>query len=379
MHNFLKMKGGTSNFPFLELLLSLIFHYYKLNNIMIMKRFIFADLKNRVSWGSVFGGVMTVLAISILLSVLGSSIGLYMLDPLAEHPASGIGTTVGIWSAVVLVLSMIAGGFVAGKLSGVDGMIHGFLVWATTLFFAGIVGVMLTIGAAKLTVNALGAVSSVAGNVISGAGSVVGNGISALSDQAQNLFGEIDFNSNLKEGDVPQNIRKALAQSGVKELQPDYLKNQLQDVKSDLSRSIKKVIANPKDADNIINGFMDRLKKRTDKITQNIDRNDLSKAIANNTNLSKAEADKAIDQYIDIINKTTSEAKQEINMLEQKLQEAVQEWKEIKHEALVAADEATDTAATSALISFFALLIAAILCSAAGSWGSRKTQDHIEM
>lgn len=344
-----------------------------------MRRFNLSELKGRVSWGSVFGGVMTVLAISILLSVLGTSIGLYMLDPLAEHPASGIGTTVGIWSAVALIISMIAGGFVAGKLAGVDGMIHGFLVWATTLIFAAIVGVMLTIGAAKLTINALGAVSSVAGNIISGAGSIVGNGISSLSDQAKEHFGDIDFNTDIQGGDIPQNIRKALAQSGVKELQPNYLQNQLKQVKSDLGKSVKKVIANPEDADNIINNFMDRLKKRTDKITQNIDRNDLAKAIANNTNLSKAEADKAIDQYIDMINKTTAEAKQQINNLEQSLKEAAQEWKEIKHEALIAADEATDAAAKSALISFFAILAGAILCSIAGSYGGKKTQDHVEM
>lgn len=344
-----------------------------------MRKFNFTELKGRVSWGSVFGGVMTVLAISILLSVLGTSIGLYMLDPLADHPASGIGTTVGIWSAVALIISMIAGGFVAGKLAGVDGMIHGFLVWATTLIFAAIVGVMLTIGAAKLTVNALGAVSSVAGNIISGAGSVVGSGISALSDQAKEHFGDIDFNTDIKGEDIPQNIRKALAQSGIKELQPNYLQDQLKEVKSDLGKSVKKVIANPEDADNIINKFMDRLKKRTDKITQNIDRNDLAKAIANNTNLSKAEADKAIDQYIDMINKTTAEAKQQINNLEQSLKNAAQEWKEIKHEALITADEATDAAAKSALISFFAILAGAILCSIAGSYGGKKTQDHVEM
>lgn len=344
-----------------------------------MRRFNFTELKGRVSWGSVFGGVMTVLAISILLSVLGTSIGLYMLDPLADHPASGIGTTVGIWSAVALIISMIAGGFVAGKLAGVDGMIHGFLVWATTLIFAAIVGVMLTIGAAKLTVNALGAVSSVAGNIISGAGSVVGNGISALSDQAKEHFGDIDFNTDIKGEDIPQNIRKALAQSGIKELQPNYLQDQLKEVKSDLGKSVKKVIANPEDADNIINKFIDRLKKRTDKVTQNIDRNDLAKAIANNTNLSKAEADKAIDQYIDMINNTTAEAKQQINNLEQSLKNAAQEWKEIKHEALIAADEATDAAAKSALISFFAILAGAILCSIAGSYGGKKTQDHVEM
>ena len=91
------------------------------------------ELKKRVSWGSVFGGVVTVLAVSILLSVLGSSIGLFMFDPFADNPVSGIGTTVGIGTAVALIVSMIAGGFVAGKLAGVDGLIHGFLVWGTTL------------------------------------------------------------------------------------------------------------------------------------------------------------------------------------------------------------------------------------------------------
>ena len=71
-----------------------------------MRKLSLADLKGRVSWGSVFGGVMTVLAISVLLSILNSSIGLFMLDPLSEHPASGIGAAVGIGSAIIL-LSLI--------------------------------------------------------------------------------------------------------------------------------------------------------------------------------------------------------------------------------------------------------------------------------
>ena len=41
-----------------------------------------------MSWGSVFGGVMTVLAISVLLSILNSSIGLFMFDPLSDHPVA---------------------------------------------------------------------------------------------------------------------------------------------------------------------------------------------------------------------------------------------------------------------------------------------------
>lgn len=344
-----------------------------------MRKFNFAELKGRVSWGSVFGGVVTVLAVSVLLSLLSSSIGLFMFDPLAEHPASGIGTEMGIWTAVSLVISMFAGGFVAGKLAGVDGMIHGFLVWATTLIVAAILGVMLMVGATKLAVNALGSVTSVAGSVISGAGSVAGSGISALSDQAQNLFGEIDFNDDMKNSDVPQNIREALIKSGVKELQPDYLKGQLQAVKTDLGKSVKKAIAVPEDADKVMSGFMDRLQKRADKITDNIDRNDLVNAVANNTNLSRAEADRAVTQYTDMINKAAADAKQLMNNLEQDLQNAVQEWKEIKHDALVMADDATDAAAWSSLIAFFAILVGAVLSVAAGNYGGRKTQELVDM
>lgn len=337
------------------------------------------ELKNRISWGSVFGGVMTVLAISILLSILASSISLFKLDPLSDDPASGIGTTVGIWSAIALIVSMIAGGFIAGKLAGRDGMIHGFLVWATTLILAAIFTAMLAIGAVKMAGNVLGAASSVVGNVASGVGSVAGSGISALSDQAKGLFGEINIDTDVQSKDIPRDIRRALSKSGVKELQPEYLQKQLKGVKSDLGKSVKKVVANPKDAEDIFGDFMDRLKKRTDKITKNIDRDDVSKAIANNTNLSKAEADKAVDQYMDMLNSAQKEAQEQINNLQQTMQQATQQWNEMKHQALVAADEATDAAARSALISFFALLIAAVLCVLAGMYGSRKTQERVDM
>lgn len=344
-----------------------------------MRRLSLAELKGRVSWGSIFGGVMTVLAISILLSILSTSIGLFMLDPLSDHPASGIGTTVGIGSAVALIVSMSIGGFIAGKLAGLDGMIHGFLVWATTLIVATIIGIMMAVGAAKLTVNVLGSVSSVVGNVLSGIGSAAGSGVSALSDQAKELFGDINFDTDLKGEDIPKDIRTALAKSNIKELQPDYLQNQLSEIKDDLGKAVKQAVASPQDADNIMSKFMDKLQQRAGKITQNIDRNDLAKAIANNTNLSTAEANKAIDQYISMMNNAKIEIQQQINNLQQALQKATQEWKELKHKALVAADEASDAAARSALVSFFAILIAAILCSVAGSYGSRKTQERVDL
>lgn len=302
-----------------------------------------------------------------------------MFDPFADNPVSGIGTTVGIGTALALIVSMVAGGFVAGKLAGVDGLIHGFLVWGTTLIVGAFFCVLLTVGAAKLTMNALGAASSVAGGVISGTGSIVGGGVSALSDQAKELFGGIDFKVDLKDGELPKDIRAVLVKSKVKELQPDYLQKQLEGVKADFGKSVKKAVASPEDADEIFKDFLAHLKKQANNLAKSIDRNDLAKALSNNTNMSKAEADKAIKQYMEIMHKATAEADKQIRNLEQNLDKAIQEWQEVKQNALETADKAADTAARSALISFFAILIGAVLCSLAGAYGSRKTQERIDI
>lgn len=335
-----------------------------------MERFELAALMNSVSWGSVFAGVVTVLAVSILLSLLSTSIGLYMIKPQSKHPGSGVGTTVGIGTAIALIISMIIGGLVAGKLSNTDGMIHGFLVWATTLIIAVILGGMLTAGAAKLTANIFGSISSVLGSILSGVGSAVSDGASALTDKAKEMFGDIDFTARIKQEDIPEDIRKALAKSDIKELQPEYLQNQLEAVKADLSKSAKKIMSHPQEAENIITQFMDNLKERASMISRNLDRNDLVKAIANNTDMSTEEANKAIDEYMASFNKVKQEAQEQMDNLEMSLQKAKREWNVMKQETLEAAEKATNAAATSALISFFAILIAAILCAVSGAYGA---------
>lgn len=336
-----------------------------------MERLEFAELMNSVSWGSIIGGVVTVLAVSILLSILSTSLGLYKIDPQSKHPTSGVGTTVGIGTAIALIISMIAGGLVAGKLAGVDGMIHGFLVWATTLIIAIILGAMLTARAAKLTANIFGSISSLTGHILSGVGSAVGSGASALSDKAKEMFEDIDFSGKLKSSDIPEEIRAALAKSDVEELQPEFLENQLKEVKTDLGKYMKKIASHPNDAEAIINKFLDVQKERVSRITKNVDRIDVVQAIDNNTDMSKEEINKAIDQYLDSMNKVRKEAKEQVDNLERSIHKAKQEWEEMKKEALEAADKATNAAATSALISFFAILIAAVLCSVAGVYGSR--------
>lgn len=330
---------------------------------------------SRVSWGSIFAGVLTALAISVLLSLLATSISLFMFNPTADDPTSGIGTNVGIWTVVSMLLSLVAGGFVAGKLAGTEGMIHGFLVWATSSIVTIILVVMLAVGAVKATANVLGAMSSVVGNVISGVGSAAASGTSAVADQIQDLFDNSDFNSNLNgyDNNLQQDIRTALRKSGVKEFQPAYLQNQMNQIKRDFNKTAKQIATHPKDAQSLMNGFLERLKNRADRFGQSISRQDVVKAISNNTNLSQAEVNQAADQYIDLYNQAVREGKQQIDNLQQTIQNAQQNWEQLKQQALQEAEDATNAAARSALWSFFGMLVGAIVCAFFGVLGARQT------
>jgi len=336
------------------------------------------ELRRRISWGSIIGGVMTVLAVSLLLSILGSSVGLIMFDPVSSDPMSGIGTTMGIWTVISLLISLAAGGFVAGKLAGADGIIHGFLVWATTLIVAVILMVSLAAGAVKMTANILGSVTSAAGSVLSGVGSVVESGVSGISDNVGDLFSDIDLNSEEGKNEVRQDVREALRKSGVKEFQPEYLQNQMGAIKSDFDKSVKKLATHPNDAETILNDFLDKLGTRADNYAKNIDRDDLTKAIANNSNLSKAEVDKAADEYMILIDNMREQGNEKINEFKQSIEQAKQDWERMKQNARVEAEKATNAAGRSGIVSFFALLIGAVLCSFTGAFGVRKTQEGYE-
>jgi len=344
-----------------------------------MEQVNFTPVRKRVSWGSIFAGVVTVLAISILISMLVTSIGLYLFNPTDSDPTSGISATVGIGTAISMIVSFLIGGFVAGKLAGTDGLIHGLVVWGVTSIVAILMVLFMAVGAVKMTANVLGSVTSVAGSVLSNTASIAGNGMSKLAGQAKELFGDIDFKDSIKGDSIRQDVRRALRRSGVKELNPDYINGQLKAVKGDLKKTVKKIAVNPNDTDKLLDGFINRLQSRANQFTKNINRNDVSKAIANNTSLSKAEADRTVDQYMNMIQNTADQAKEVVNNLEQDLQKAKQEWQELKQKALEEAEKAANAAATSALISFFAMLIAAGLCCWAGYYGTRKTWQGYEV
>jgi hypothetical protein len=124
-------------------------------------------VRNRVQWGPIIAGLVSALAIVILLTILGFGIGASVLDPAQADNDAGIWAT--IWGAITVILAFFVGGWIAAKTAAVGGefggMMNGLLV--------GITGVLLVIWMTASGLGALfGLVSSNIGDIANLAGDV---------------------------------------------------------------------------------------------------------------------------------------------------------------------------------------------------------------
>lgn len=168
----------------------------------------------RISWGAVFAGVAIILAVQITLALLGAGIGLGTVDPLArETPeAATFGTAAGIYWAVSILLSVLLGGWVAGRLAGIprnfDGLIHGVLSWS--------VGTLLTVYLLTTSI----------GGMIGGAFGMVGNVARTTTEAASNAKPDIQgmagaVNDKLKQSGIDLGRMKSEAQDPANQQQAE--------------------------------------------------------------------------------------------------------------------------------------------------------------
>lgn len=129
-----------------------------------------------VSWASVFAGVAVALGVQVLLSMLGTGIGMSTIDPLrvgGTPSASAFSVGAGLWWVVSSFISLVIGGWVAAQFSGylrhLDGLLHGLLVWALTTL---------------ITIYLLGSAIS---SVVSGAGTVLSSDTRAITETASSV------------------------------------------------------------------------------------------------------------------------------------------------------------------------------------------------
>ena len=94
---------------------------------------------DQVRWGPIIAGITIALSTQLVLSAFGAAIGLTSIGdsgaPRTEAP--GVGTNIGIWAIISLLLSLFAGGWITGRTSGRmtrnTALLNGAILWASTL------------------------------------------------------------------------------------------------------------------------------------------------------------------------------------------------------------------------------------------------------
>lgn len=326
-----------------------------------------------ISWGSVFAGALTVLAVSLLLSLLSSALGLGQVDATSNDPLAGVGAAFGWSSALFLLISLAAGGYLAGYLSGVAGWVHGFLTWAIALLIAAYLSFSAIGGAINVTgsvvsgaASVTGTAASVAGQAVGGVGSAVGSAVTGLAKHLENSDLNIDGDDTIAQ------LKRAAQQANFDALQPQLLEQQLAGAKDDIGTAAQDLASNPTNYEAIAKSLVEKLRERVKTVRAEVKRDDVVKAISDNTTLSESEVQQAADRAIELYNKAANRAGEQLDAIERNITAAQARLDELKTQALLQADRTAAAAAKASLWAFFGALIGGIVAVLFGAIGARS-------
>lgn len=116
----------------------------------------------------------------------------------------------------------------------------------------------------------------------------------------------------------------------------------------------------------------EKLAQRSKTIAAGINRDDIKRALAQNTDLTPVEADRTVENIISTRDRMVKEVSERLSEAQQHIQQAQQRYEDWKKQAVEQADQMSK----AALWSFFALLIGAVISTLAGAWGA-KSKRHV--
>lgn len=144
----------------------------------------YAKTATRVSWGAILAGVVLAISIQLVLGILGTGIGLSLVDPVegTTPGATGFGIGAGIYFILTTIIALGAGGYATARVAGVqdrfDGLVHGLVVWGVTL--------ILTL---YLLTSAVGGIIGGAFRTVGSVASAAGSGIGAAAPKVADVAG----------------------------------------------------------------------------------------------------------------------------------------------------------------------------------------------
>lgn len=150
------------------------------------------DYHDRVRWGPILAGLVTAISAQLVLSGIGAAIGFTTIanSGAPRSNADVVGSAVGIWSIISLLIALFLGGWITARACGPmnrgTALLNGAILWATTLAFS---AWLLSSGVS----GAFGIVASNAGEIVNQAqagGTAIPNAVpNATADQTRDFAG----------------------------------------------------------------------------------------------------------------------------------------------------------------------------------------------
>lgn len=166
-----------------------------------------------LSWGAILGGSFFALGLMMLLGWLGMAIGMSIVG----NAPRGAGVWMAVWTLLVPIIALFFGGLVAGRFGGVinnkGGGVLGAITWGFTTLVGTLLGGLLLMSVLSGVINLGGAALGAAGQAVSGVSALdAGQAGQALGVDAQDLLGPI--NENRQEQGLPplqaENVQAAV-------------------------------------------------------------------------------------------------------------------------------------------------------------------------
>ncbi len=317
------------------------------------------------SWGSIFAGGVTAIALSIVMALLGVALGFTVVAPKSDDPTSGLGIAFGFWSFFSVVVSMAGGGFIAGLFAGHRGLEHGFLVWAVVTIAATVFS-GIAVGSALRTLGA--AVKSLGSGAAGVAGAVGKGAAQAASSAIAELRDKVDL--SLDVDSLGDNLTTILRDTGIDTLQPEYLQEQMREARSDLRSSLYQLSLTPANSDQIISKFLETEKARLESLTKDIDKEAAVKALMYKRNIPKEDAERMVDNVLVAHERFVQKTKDALAEARAQVRDTKEYLKGLADRARAKADELASAAAKAALAAAVALVLAAVISMGAGLCGT---------
>ncbi len=280
-------------------------------------------LRNRVSWGAIFAGVATALAVELLLYMLGVGVGassFSVINTAGNPSVGGFSIDASIWWVVSGIIASFVGGVVSGRLCGAGSRStaawHGFVTWAATTLAVAYLLATVAGGLLGGTFSALGATLSGVGKAAASSvsGAVSGAASGAASGGAQNA-----------------NANRDLLQAQVRRL------------------------VNPNDAQSVEGDIASYIRA----------------TVSGNQQAATAAHDQAVNDLSRVANISQDEAKTRIQQAAQQYQQTLDQ---AKQDAVKAGQAARSGVAQAGIYGFVALVIGAIAAWIGGAIGAPRRE-----